>query len=247
MYGIGLLVVPDPKAITDKLATLHYQFRQKRTTGRREMIQNIRDGVITPTIYEWVQLTRTTQHHEYKFSAVARHNLQEYVNLLDLYLSLGSMEFHALILDRTDTSFDYRNWGEDPWDAYLAIAQELLRRRLKRPVFTIVDFQGKPKKAKSYLEDRLCSLPQVVGCLRASSETSVFLQIVDLLLGCVQFDWRDQRGYYKDSANTRAKRDLTAFLKSRLGIPAGEAIVSENMRFRRRMRQSLFTTWWGLP
>lgn len=247
VYGIGLLVAPDPKAITDKLSTLHFRFREQRITGRRRLIRNIREGVTTPTIDEWVQLTRTTQHHEYKFSAVARHNLQDYVSLLALYLSLGGMEFHSLILDRTDPAFDYRRWGEDPWDAYLAIAQELLRRRLKRPVFAIVDFQGKPKKARAYLEDRLCTLPHVTGCLRASSETSVFLQIVDLLLGCVQFDWKDQRGYYKASANTRAKRDLTIFLKSHLGIAAGEPIVSESLRFRKRRRLSLFTTWWARP
>ena len=56
VYGIGLLVAPDPKAITDKLSTLHFRFREQRITGRRQLIRNIREGVTTPTIDEWVEL-----------------------------------------------------------------------------------------------------------------------------------------------------------------------------------------------
>lgn len=233
VYGIGLLVVSDPAGLTDSLYQLHFSFKAERSDQRRQLRRSlIREGR-SPSADELDRLFWSTRHHEYRFSELHGHNLQEYVDLLNLFFTFRDVEFHALLLDRTRPGFNLAPWGFDEWAAYVALTCELMERSLTRDVFAILDMQEQPKSASFRMEDRICAVPHVAGCLRATSEMSVFLQIVDVLLGCVQFDWRDQRGLYESgSKRAVAKRNLTAFVKSRIGLEAGEAILPQSADFR---------------
>ena len=106
----------------------------------------------------------------------------------------------------------------------------------------IVDLQGKPHKSDVILEDILCSVDGVKGCLRATSDMSIFLQIVDLLLGCVQFDLKDHFEYYNTtSRRAEEKRQLVNFVKSRLGGRSSVPLLSESQSFKQWDTPSLFT------
>ncbi len=64
---------------------------------------------------------------------------------------------------------------------------------------------------------------------------SIYLQIVDVLLGCVQFDWKYKQGYYlKTSKRAREKRMLVNLVKDKLGI-------SSERTFGQLERTPLFT------
>lgn len=132
------------------------------------------------------------------------------------------------------------------WQAYVGFVEELIRRRVSRDVFAIVDLQGAPTVSHEELEGRLCALPSVKGCLRASSETSVFLQLVDVLLGCLQFDWNDARGRYAaQSGRAAAKRRVVHFVKARLGLPADEPMLTTAVPFKRWSKNSTYSaTLW---
>ena len=103
--------------------------------------------------------------------------------------------------------------------------------------------QDKPYKSPVYLEDTLCSVRLVKGCLRATSDMSIYLQIVDVLLGCVGFDWKDAKGYYgTTSKRANEKRELVNFVKSRLGLKSGESLSLETS-LSERAAPSRFTVW----
>ena len=208
VYGIGLLVINDPAPVTDSLYKLHFGFRSSRTTQRIQLRKKIRKEDRSLTLDEVDRLMWSTRHHEYKFAEVTDHDLQQYIDLLNLYFSFNDVEFHALLMDRTQPWFNLEPWGYDEWRAHVELTRELLKRRLRRPVFAIVDLQGQPKDSQIRLEDRICSLSNVSGCLRATSDMSVFLQIVDVLLGCAQFDWKDYQGllYQGITASGRQER-----------------------------------------
>lgn len=147
-------------------------------------------------------------------------------------------------MDRTESNYSLGRWGNDVWKAYASLAKELLRRRTKRDVFAILDLQAKPDYSYDYVEDMLCTVPAVRGCLRATSDMSVFLQLADVLLGCVQFDWKDRRSYYGTASRRAAeKRELTTFLKARLGLPENEPIFPDGVSFRRWRKGSIFSVW----
>ena len=152
------------------------------------------------------------------------------------------MAFHSLMMDRRDPRADLRKWNNDQWGAYVGICKQLLEASLGRDVFAIVDLQGKPHKSDVVLEDVLCSVDRVKGCLRATSDMSVFLQIVDLLLGCIQFDFKDRFEYY-DAKSRRAKekRQLVNFVKSKLGTRPGVPLLDSSRSFKQWNTPSIFT------
>jgi len=244
-YGIGLLLVPEPRVVTDSFYKFHFNFLQERTTRRNQIRQRVRQEGRPLFESELNYLMWSSRHHEYKFSEVTHFNLQQYIDLLNLYFSFPTLEFHALLIDRRDPRFSLAQWGHDSWHAYAAIVKELLRRRLKRDVFAIIDLQGKPNDASIYIEDTVCHIPHVVGCLRATSDMSIFLQLVDVLLGCMQFDWNDHQQFYDGtSKRAQAKRNLAAFVKSRFGLAQTDACLARPTSvFRQWRKPSQFSVW----
>ena len=246
IYGIGILVVPEPSKITDSFYRLHYNFIQDRATKRKEIRRDIQARDILPTVEDVDRMMWSSRHHEYKFSEVTRSNLQQYINILNLYFSFSSFEFHCLMLNRLDPKAGLARWDNNEWAAYAHFVKTLLEKRLTRDVFAIVDLQGEPKKSDAHLEDVLCTVPSVKGCLRATSDMSIYLQIVDVLLGCVQFDIKNHTGFYNStSKRAQAKGQLTDFLKRRLGMGRGDALLPRDKFLSQWKAPSRFTVWKG--
>ena len=247
VYGVGVLVVPDPRSFTDSLYRLHFNFGADRMTARQDVRRSIQSSGDRPTLQEVDHLMHSTRHHEYKFSEITRFNLQQSIDLINLYFSFPDLQFHALVLDRLDPTYSLSNWDGDEWSAYAYLTRELLEQCLDRDVFAIVDLQDKPDKSPVYLEDTLCSVRTVKGCLRATSDMSIYLQLVDVLLGCVQFDCKDANGYYSaTSRRAKEKRDMVNFVKSRLGFRAGDPLLADGESSRRSFTPSLFTVRRGV-
>lgn len=246
IYGIGALVVPDTRKITDSLYRLHFNFVSSIRVERNELRRNIGERSAPPTLSEIDRMMWSTRHHEYKFADISRFNLQRYIDILNLYFSFPHLEFYSLMLDRYDPTAGLGKWGYDEWKAYASFAKDLLKRSLSRDVFAIVDLQGKPDNSPEYLEDVLCSVEWVKGCLRATSDMSIYLQIVDVLLGCVQFDLKDQRNYYgTTSRRAQEKREVVNFVKSRLGISPRERFLPSDCSFKQWETSHIFKVWKG--
>ena len=242
VFGVAALVVPETKDITDALYRRHFNFKSGRMAERRQIRQDIQQQGRNPTLKEIDILMHSTSHHEYKFTEASRFNIQQYIDLLNIYFTFPELRFHAMILDRRAPDYSLDRWHGDVWSAYVHLTRDLLERRLDRSVFAIVDLQGKPSNSSVVLEDVLCAVPQVKGCLRATSDMSVYLQIVDMLLGCIQFDWKDDNGFY-DASSKRAddKREMVNFVKSRLGLLPGERFLASGESAREWDAPSLFT------
>ena len=226
VYGIGLLVVPDTKRITDRFYRLHFNFIQKMTYERNRLRRTLRSENRLPTLLEVDRLMWSTRHHEYKFADVTHFNIQDYIDILNLYFSFPDFEFHSLMMNKYDKKAWLGRWDNNPWMAYTHFTKELLAKRLKRDVFAIVDLQDKPGRSNVHLEDVLCSVPMVKGCLRATSDMSLYLQLIDLLLGCVQYDLKDQMDYYTPgSKRAKAKGQLVGLVKSKLGMRQGDIFL----------------------
>lgn len=242
IFGIGALVVPDTREITDSLYRLHFNFISDRMRARNDVRRAVQLRAESPTLKEVDRMMWSTRHHEYKFTEVTRFNLQQYIDILNIYFSFTGMEFHALIIDRNDPNFDLDIWNNDEWIAYANFARSLIDRSITRDVFAIVDLQGKPDRSPEHLEDILCSTKSVKGCLRATSDMSIYLQIVDAFLGCVQFDWKDQRDFYpENSKRAQEKRMLVDFVKGRLGIRSEDPFIEDGQSFKSWGGKSSFT------
>ena len=231
VYGIGLLIVHDPDKVTDSFYDLHFRYGSERAARRSQVRHTIKDREDGFSLDELDRLLWSTRHYEYKYSEVSPHNLQHYIDLLNLYFSYDCLEFHSLLVDRTESGFSLGQWNNDPWRAYVDIGKQLMEEKLSRPAFAVVDFQRRPNNSPISIEDTFCLAPYVAGCMRASSETQVFLQLVDVLLGCVQADWRQQNGLLnQESKRGQAKKELLNFLKRQLGLSSIHPMVTHTKR-----------------
>ena len=242
VYGIGLLLVPETKAITDSFYRLHFNFIQKTASQRNQLRKKLQSEVAQPTLKEIDRLMWSTRHHEYKFSEVTYFNIQDYIDILNLYFSFSDLEFHALMFDKRDSKAGLSKWDNDSWIAYTQFAKKLLEERLTRDVFAIVDLQGEPDKANVHMEDELCSVNMVKGCLRATSDMSIYLQLVDLLLGCVQYDLKEQMKYYDSSSKrAKAKGQLAQLVKGKLGMGRGDVFLPAGQTLQTISTPSIFS------
>ena len=144
VFGIGTLLVPDTREITDSLYRLHFNFISDRMQARNDVRRAVQLRGTSPTLKEVDRMMWSTRHHEYKFTEVTRFNLQQYIDILNIYFSFTGLEFHALIIDRNDPGFELDTWNNDEWIAYANFAKSLIARSVARDVFAIVDLQGKP-------------------------------------------------------------------------------------------------------
>lgn len=242
VYGVGLLVVPDTREITDVFYRLHFNFFSDKAAERKQVRRAVQADGRLPTLGEIDYLMHSTRHHEYKFSGLSRFNLQQYIDILNVYFDCTGLEFHALLMDRTESGASLARWNNDEWEAYTHFARDLLESSLTRDVFAIVDLQGKPRRSRVHLEDVLCSVDAVKGCLRATSDMSIYLQLVDVLLGCVQFDFKDHRGYYATrTKKSEEKRLLVNFIKGKLGMTQRDAFLTGDQTFAGWQTPSRFT------
>ena len=118
VYGVGALVIPETKDITEALYRLHFNLSSERMAERQEIRRQIQSRGSPPTLREVDTLMHSTRHHEYKFSEVTRFNAQHYVALLNLYFSYPEPAFHAVLLNRLDAGYSLARWHGDAWAAY---------------------------------------------------------------------------------------------------------------------------------
>jgi hypothetical protein len=102
---------------------------------------------------------------------------------------------------------------------------KMLEGELVRDAFVIADLLSKPAHKAVHLEDALCEATRVKGCVQATSDMSVFLQISDLLLGAVHHDLRNPDGAL-ESKRGQAKHNVVAFVKERLGLAKWDPLIS---------------------
>ncbi len=242
LFGVGLLVVRQIGPLTDVLHTatmnLSAQLRQKRLQLQRD-IRELQDGEMM--LKDFQLLLARTRHHEYKFTGIRHDNIHDYLALLNLFFSFPGSEFHAVILERSEVNMEA--FGGANWVAYVTATRALLARRLNEPSFVHCDWQSRPRKIELSLEEELRRLPFVSGCLRVRSESSPFVQLVDLFLGVVSFDWREDRGLIVDSAGADLKRDVVHFVKKKLGMAAGARFLPGRGTYSVRHGPLKFSVW----
>jgi len=228
--------------LTDALYTASFNFNSRTSQKRLEVqrdIRQIHSG--NASLADFQMLLAKTRHHEYKFTGINRDNLQDYVSLLNLFFSVTGSEFHSVVVERTPGAL--KHFDPDSWPTYVRTTKALLARRINQPSFILCDWQTRPKNQTLSLEDECGAIENVVGCVRITSETSPFLQIVDLLLGTISFDWRDARGQIADSTSSRLKRDLVIFVKKQLGMsPTTRFLAPGTSYFSRKLPMRL-TVW----
>lgn len=106
----------------------------------------------------------------------------------------------------------------DTWGAYINYSKALIKDNLKdsESVCVIADFLGKPKANNNYYVPEMRTVSGVYNATMLESHASLFIQLVDVLVGSVVFDFRRTR--QPDKKYDIFKVKVCDFLKRKLGV-----------------------------
>jgi len=217
-FGVGMLKIADTAEVGERLSVEHYDYFSTKKSERRALLAELQKGKRKLTQSELHLLFASTRHNEYKFTNITFSSLAKYEALLDTAFRFP-MYFCALVVDKTDPLFNSR-LNRNYWSAYIKYTKLLCSKNCNRDeqLCVVADYMNRPVASEVHFEHELSALPQVFGALRAHSETFILLQLCDLLLGSVLFQWRDARGLAGGSNRAVAKRYFVNHLTQKLGL-----------------------------
>lgn len=184
--------------------------------------------------------TLRTGRFEYKFNRITSNNSQFYKDLLDLYFRFKDLRFSCVVLDKQNPKIDIEKAYGSSWEAHIFYSKLLIEENIKSPsqITILADYKDKPKQSSKYYESEINELPIVLNSCMLESHASIFIQLVDILVGCVVLDFKINR--QPDMRRHEHKTKICDYIKSRLDVPKlDHDLVVE--------RPNYFRVWEYLP
>jgi len=161
-------------------------------------------------------------YDEMKFNKLSKNNIDFAKFTLDSFFSTHSLSFYSYSLDKEGDYFN-REFGGNPWKAYEDISIRVLKSAVPLDEILIVnaDYVSTPKdirfevNLKRRINEELKRLV-IAGVCRFDSRTNDLLQLVDLMVGAINYD-------LKLSTNVilrgdKYKRRFLEYFKENLGL-----------------------------
>ena len=229
-FGTGLLVVKNVGDIADKLNKNSQPAKQKLYSNKQRIIgdllrKNKNDEVIN--------ILRNTARFEMKFDNIRATTEIYYERMVDIFLSDSENRFSARIVDKQNPDFD-GNGIEDAWETYTKYAADLVIKEMKNMpednLCIILDEITRPRNKPLSLEDTLLSkirtevlkdasmdFDKIFGALSIESHSNFLMQLSDLLLGAVMYDYKNKSGLVS-SQTIKRKEPLVRKLRNALKV-----------------------------
>jgi len=212
-FGLGLLLIDDE--IGDFYDAMKPQYEKILINSRNIKATKINQLRTENKIEEMSQIASSSQDFELKFKYINFSNNHLYKELIDKYFSFPNVRFCSLVIDRTEF---VNNAKIEPWDAYIHQAAMLLSNNIKNiqpcNVCILADDLSRPKKIRKSFEKSLNDSivyrlrknginASISGITRLESHASLMIQMVDVLLGSVMYDYKEQAGIISETLKQR--------------------------------------------
>lgn len=151
---------------------------------------------------------------EFKFTGIKRNkDLALHKELIDICFDYPDFFFACIILDKNSPSHTLT--ATTTWDMQLNLAKQHIKSSIKseEKVAVIADYLTKPNNSSRYFEDELQRLQKVFNACMIESDSSVFVQIVDIFIGCVVYRHKIENGLAKVST---PKGKLVLYIEAKL-------------------------------
>ena len=230
-FGTGLLVVKNVGDLGDKL----YKNRQpaKALTKNSKNLQI--DKLLSLGKHdEVIKMLRADYRFEMKFDHIGKTTLPYYESMIDIFLSDPDNRFSAMMIDKQNPNFDNNAIG-DAWESYTKYVAILVVKEMKSlptgdEFCLVVDEITKPRTKALSLEDTIMSkireeitkdntldFSKVFGCFSIESHSNLPMQLCDVLVGAVMYDYKKKNGL--NSERTELKKEpLVQKIRNSLGV-----------------------------
>jgi len=129
---------------------------------------------------------------EFKFKGITRGNYKYYQKLLDVALSFPQLRICVFIMDKRNPKIQIDSHFNSTWDAYLSYTKLVIRKNVPtdRKVIVLADYITKPSENPRFFEPEIRALAQVENVTLLESDSSLFIQLIDVLTGSVVYKFR---------------------------------------------------------
>ena len=198
-FGLGLLLIDDEIGnFYDTMKPFYDRACAIARLGKAERLSSLKNE---GDLRQIAEIAGSNRRFELKFKYINNTNKAIYSGLIKKYFEFSKVRFCAFIIDRFDPKFPLTNL--EPWDVYIHRAAMLIANNVKNispcGICVLADDLTKPRTiAKSFeqsLKDAIISKLKgekcdLFGISRLESHSSLLLQVVDILLGAVMFDFK---------------------------------------------------------
>ncbi|RDU70920.1 DUF3800 domain-containing protein [Helicobacter brantae] len=149
---------------------------------------------------------------ELKFSSLSTNKfLPLYKEVIEVCLSYENFYFSAFVIQKDKV----RSRGTI-WDTQLQLAKAHINQHCKNhhKISIIADYLNKPKEGLVF-ENEMRKLKQVFNACMLESNTSIFIQLVDLFVGAIVYRYRNPQQTSK-RLNRAPKMQLVSFIEEKL-------------------------------
>jgi hypothetical protein len=229
-FGTGLLVVKNIGDMADKLNKNSQPAKQIAYSNKQKVIdalisKNKKDEAIT--------ILKSSSKFEMKFDNIRATTEAYYERMIDIFLSDNENRFSAMIVNKQNPEFD-GNGIQDSWETYTKYAANLavkeMRNMPKDNLCIIVDEITRPRNKPLSLEDTILSkirtevlkdqsmnFENIFGAFSIESHSNFLLQLSDLLLGAVMYDYKKKSNLVSHQTNKR-KEPLVKKIRNALKV-----------------------------
>ncbi len=217
-FGLGLLLVDDE--IGDFYDSMKPFYDKAKDIARAQKTARIADLTKNAEYEQIAEIAKSTRNFELKFKYINSTNNTIYSSLLDNYFKFSNVRFCALVIDRQKHADNKSKWQPviNPWETYILQASMLIANNIKNispcGICVLADDLTRPTNIKKSFERSLTDaikyrltknkMPDsVFGVSRLESHSSLLLQVVDILLGCVMYDFKKSTGLISDKLSEK--------------------------------------------
>lgn len=200
-FVLGILMVPidDVGRLFDFLENITSKMK---TRSKEKMDERIDTDFKNNQMDKVLEQAKSTKSFEMKFKAINQENQDLYIHILQKYFKQANYRFSAIVLDRQDK--DFKPNGMSHWDRYLNNAAMLIANNIRKitdgEFVVVADQISQPENCPPY-ENSLCSkicdrlkakdvpTESLFGSVRIESHSATFLQLVDIFVGAIGYDF----------------------------------------------------------
>lgn len=209
-FGLGCLLVPVEnigeyyEILNKQFSKIVLQIKEKEKFLEKELPKD-----------DLLKFLKGRRHpYEIKFKNINANIREQYKWILSKYFKFESVKFCGLIIDKEK----YPNpKGMTHFDIYINRLVMLLKNNVSdKDEFVVLSDNISIPRGRNYEKELLIKLnrsnKKCFGVHRINSHSNLFLQMVDLLIGGIAYDFKDK------NERSEHKNDILTYIKRKTGI-----------------------------
>lgn len=220
-FGLGMLLVEQVGPLYDAIKPFYDKVRD---LSKIQKEKTINDLTVNEKYEEIAAIARSSRRFELKFKYVNFTNNSVYRELAKEYFKFPDCRFSAVIIDRKDPNFKPQDVFASPWFMYISYSAILLASNINNlahcSVCVLADDLSRPKSVEQTFEEALVEKianrlrkdgieRKIFNIARLESHSSLMLQLVDILLGCIMYDFKKESGLIAEKLAQRQEPVVT--------------------------------------